>query len=927
MPNPKLTLSDLALHIGRHNAGDEGASAYLAELGLDLRPKDTSLNNGLPVEKGELFKPEKEEIPHDTQLSFNKAHFDFPIFTATNKTTKQRQPGARLLEGEAYSSEQEGQPIKQLAKAPIEPINSVLQRLQHYLAKQQPGARVAIDQLTQKVSRLEVLDSIPVQQRKSIPERLWLYIDRSFHNYGFDTDAFELADEIARHWPSCQLKVLVFPFGAGSEWGWLGQELNSNKPPLPPVGTSTLIATGLSTGSWISWRPEVTRLQKQGFDPVMLTQLAPNAKLKSQLSCHFVTWGSQKNVSGITLAQLNAMLFSTRIISGAMLRHIVQALSLPTGFETLFWQQRHIHYDFGSDTGRFGAIHEDFKRSLFQQLKAIDTAILEKVSAIIQLNLNSFSQSALHEHIVSLNLMQPRFKPGTLPQSIEFLCGMGLGLESKSEISRGLALFLAGTMAKASGCLQQADSRLQQTFARASHYLVRNNLASKVSGELLEKTLQLEKERGNNAELYLIGQRQTQLFIEMHQPQGNGAKAKKQTGAVVATLRASKDFPMLLSEGKGELKTGAAEQPALATMVKRHFPQDLPKDFILQSQFEALSITQRQASDFWWAGRLTVNSQGVIAETKHIKVIWLSQPGAPLENAKFGVKNGGYDRDSGAYICLTEDAAGWLFKNRPMLDDDGIYVTWQVGSESFNMRYIPPGSFLMGSPEDELQREKDELQHPVTLTDGFWLGEATVSQQLWQAVMGNNPSHFKADGNEQLPVESVSREDCQQFCQQLSELCNVKFTLPTEAQWEYACRAGTTTPFNTGEQLSFEQANYDVKYPYEGREKLGLQQEEKYCGKSVDVHQFPPNRWGLKQMHGNVWEWCLDDIRDYASQPVENPVGKLEDTAGAALRGGSWIGIGRNCRSAYRNRGGRDLRSDVIGLRVAQVSQDASKKK
>lgn len=216
------------------------------------------------------------------------------------------------------------------------------------------------------------------------------------------------------------------------------------------------------------------------------------------------------------------------------------------------------------------------------------------------------------------------------------------------------------------------------------------------------------------------------------------------------------------------------------------------------------------------------------------------------------------------------------------------------------MRFIPRGTFLMGSPEDEEERYGDETQHEVTISAGFWLGETTVTQQFWMAVTGEGPSKFKTEGDEQLPVENVSWDNCQKFCHKLSDILNVEFTLPTEAQWEYACRAGTTTAFNVGESLNKEHTNFD-----------------RNIRKTADVHKFPPNDWGLKQMHGNLWEWCLDDVRHYWSQPVTDPVGALQ--ARAVLRGGSWPSDARFCRSAYRNYLRRDDRGSHIGLRLAQV--------
>lgn len=211
----------------------------------------------------------------------------------------------------------------------------------------------------------------------------------------------------------------------------------------------------------------------------------------------------------------------------------------------------------------------------------------------------------------------------------------------------------------------------------------------------------------------------------------------------------------------------------------------------------------------------------------------------------------------------------------------------------------------MGSPENELDRDDNELQHPVTLTKAFWLGETTVTQQLWQAIMGKNPSRFKAENNEQLPVEKVSWGDCMAFCEQLIELTQQPWQLPTEAQWEYACRASSQSAFNTGEQLTSEQVHFDQ----------GVGQ-----GKTVDVYRYPANLWGLKQMHGNVWEWCADDRRQYLAEPEVDPVGAT-DSERSAVRGGSWSSHGRDCRSALRVGRMRDSRFIGIGFRLQGFSE------
>jgi formylglycine-generating enzyme required for sulfatase activity len=223
-------------------------------------------------------------------------------------------------------------------------------------------------------------------------------------------------------------------------------------------------------------------------------------------------------------------------------------------------------------------------------------------------------------------------------------------------------------------------------------------------------------------------------------------------------------------------------------------------------------------------------------------------------------------------------------------------------------RWLPPGRFLMGSPEDEHARENDELQHEVILTRGFWLAETACTQALWQAVMGQDPSHFKG---ERRPVEQVSWNDAQDFIARLNgAVPGLKARLPTEAEWEYACRAGTTTPFSFGEDITPEQVNYNGDYPYRGGNK-GLSR-----GETVEVASLPANPWGLYEMHGNVLEWCQDGYGNYPEGPVTDPTGPA--TGGRrVLRGGSWIIYGRNARSAYRIRIEPGNRLDFYGFRLA----------
>jgi formylglycine-generating enzyme required for sulfatase activity len=242
-------------------------------------------------------------------------------------------------------------------------------------------------------------------------------------------------------------------------------------------------------------------------------------------------------------------------------------------------------------------------------------------------------------------------------------------------------------------------------------------------------------------------------------------------------------------------------------------------------------------------------------------------------------------------------------------DEYGLWLALDFRGARQVFRWIAPGSFLMGSPKDEPERGSNETQHPVTLTQGYWLADTACTQALWQAVMGENPSRFQDDQDN--PVEKVSWNEVQGFLQRLNTAVpGLNAVLPTEAQWEYACRAGTATPFAFGANITPEQVNYDGNYPYADGAK-GL-----YRQKTVPVRALPCNDWGLYQMHGNVWEWCRDWYGDYPAGEAIDPLG-LEQGERRVLRGGSWIYDGGDARSAYRIRYEPDIRHVYIGFRLA----------
>jgi formylglycine-generating enzyme required for sulfatase activity len=286
--------------------------------------------------------------------------------------------------------------------------------------------------------------------------------------------------------------------------------------------------------------------------------------------------------------------------------------------------------------------------------------------------------------------------------------------------------------------------------------------------------------------------------------------------------------------------------------------------------------------------------------------------------------------------CQTETSRGKKTWNREVTSSIGMKLV-----------HIPPGTFTMGSPADEKDRGKDEQQHEVEITKDFWLGVHEVTQKQFKAVMGYNPSFFSTDGagkagevqqyyrsaggkakvagksTEDYPVENVSWDEAVAFCRKLTageKASGRVYRLPTEAEWEYACRGGAPSyqAFHLGSALSSTRANFD------GAHSSGGTDRSPYLERTCKVGSYEKNGFGLHDMHGNVWEWCSDWYgKDYyGTSPRRDPLGPSRGCL-RVIRGGGWIDFDGVCRSASRYRYAPDYRRHNLGFRVALIPSDA----
>ncbi|MDQ7834930.1 MAG: formylglycine-generating enzyme family protein [Humidesulfovibrio sp.] len=267
---------------------------------------------------------------------------------------------------------------------------------------------------------------------------------------------------------------------------------------------------------------------------------------------------------------------------------------------------------------------------------------------------------------------------------------------------------------------------------------------------------------------------------------------------------------------------------------------------------------------------------------------------------------------------------------RPAPGDPRPGAAWTEPKTGMTFLWVPTGCFVMGSPETEPERNPDEgPQHQVCLT-GFWLGKTEVTQGQWKAVMGKNPSLI-ANGDD-YPVDGVSWEMAKEYAAALGKKTGQSFRLPTEAEWEYAARAGTTTAYAFGDTISQDQACFEKRFSLpadlpsakrksrKSRRKVARPKPRIWPNMHTNVTaSFRPNALGLHDMHGNVWEWCQDVYAGqfYSNSTLANPVSGGEGES-RVLRGGSWVTKASTLRSANRSRGWPDLRTPFYGLRLVR---------
>ena len=821
------------------------------------------------------------------------------------------------------------------------------------------GQRLDIPRLIKRMARLQLFSRLPRKPHLLPAGRVYVLLDCSNRLLPFWQDGAALCAQIARRNGRSGLDIRVLDGNPhGPYWDWF--DPRQRLQPWQRLQTPSVVLiigdlgqlAAADSGIRQHWLHFVDGLRRQGIQPVALTPLSPAQQAQEcWQTVHQVLWNKHSrlkpvrpdaDIDGhrIAVKRVLGLLSVAAHVEPELLRAILGLLPVgqaDSGVEAAVYLHDDVHWGYTAISVR------PEKRADYQFLFKQEPAALQRqVLALLKRHHGSQFPGVWAEDVLN-----------AAPWVNFTLDELTADLQQAETFMQRFTRSFAGTQTQA-GMAQYARRHLQRlgeetrTQYRNAYTSALYGLAhreqlragAEVPAEYDPSVVQSSVRVRTGSKKWLLAQYGETLYLIDHVESG----AELATGVILAEFDTPYDtlllmrtcpndpnadrFHMSLSlndksqekiiicklQGQMLVLDTGLERLTITACTKPSWARQIIRD---ANGLQAILVFAGKTIPFDWVPRLISGNVTVTAEP------WQVISGKVLLDTLFNDSKALLEKFDErlvrqlAYRALSQEPSHFAVN----FDQFGLYLDLAILGAIQRFRWIEPGSFWMGSPGDEPEREwlglaegkGSETLHFVTLTQGFWLADTTVTQAFWLAVMGNNPSKFEE--NPENPVERVSWDDAQQFMSRLNALFpDLQASLPSEAQWEYACRAGTSTPFAFGANITPAQVNYHGDHPYPGGEP-GL-----YRRQTVSVKSLPPNPWGLYEMHGNVLEWCADVWRHTIStMPAINPR-DAENNQGNALRvlrGGSWGYYAARARSADRAGMNPAVRTEFIGFRLA----------
>ena len=806
------------------------------------------------------------------------------------------------------------QPRAKIPHRPLIPWARLWPFLKQVLARLFEGRELDIPRVVDQMARLRSIEQLPRRKIRTWASRVEIVLDGHPEMAPYLSDRFQVVNGLGRImgkrrvWVTDQTPLTrAWCHGAGM----------SRPFPMPPPGTRILVFSSLGCfgqdkgrmGEWEAWGK---KLRLGGISPVVLTPAPPHTWTPGLARAFsLVFWDTSRLLpkmrpSGLRgqqpeppppghqkrMEELRALISPAFSLSPALVRAIRSLFphgKFNGGDEGLLWSDKDHIVSHASAC----ALKPGLRREALSEFKTCvdsDRARAEQIFDLISLHHRHFCPSIQNEE----KLIRAMLMDEPLPGGGQFMEALVKTLEdsdygstiSYKSFCHGFESRMAPLAPLGLGIGEEAMETLW----------VKLNREKMIQGEA-----SLPPGLDPTQYAWLLDTHQAQREYQIVQ-QGPFLWFEPPWDLLPPMDRNSGGSPLGgLNSAVSLIKVEVENQSQGVPLVKSRVrvpggTPDFPREIKITTDRETLVLATMEKPD--WAWGMGRDSQGLfveIGDEKASRRAYYLPQGGYGDQGDYSIETGGFYDAPGYREIMDKGMVRPDWAHAFGTDEYGIWAEFEFKGVSQRLRWMAPGEFLMG---DEAKKD----QHPVVITQGYWMADSPCTQAMWQAVMEKNSSRFKGKDR---PVDSVSWKDCRRFLDRMNRAKpGLELTLPTEAQWEYACRSksevrsGQYSAYAFGNKINKKQVNYDSK-------------------QTLPVKKLPPNDRGLHQMHGNVWEWCRDWYGKYPGDTAVDPVGP-DDGAFRVLRGGSWIHNAGSCRSASRFRFEPAFRLNGIGFRFSR---------
>ena len=780
------------------------------------------------------------------------------------------------------------------------------------------GRQLDVPKLVKQVARLKMLSQLPRKFKVLPAGRVVVLLDLNKRMRPFWQDAQQLCETIVRQHGRNGLDIRVLDDNPlGEYWDWFDE--NRQLQPWTPLRAQSVVLIMSDLGQMADkenglvghWLRLLKHCQRQGINPVVLAPISTAQQDEAlQHNALQLLWhkhsqlkpqrrNTHQEAHQQAVSQVLVLVSVAAHVEPELLRAILACLpaqQADSGVEASVWLHDDVNWGYTAIS-----LKPDKRDDYQKEFKKVPAELQQQVLSLLKAqHIGQFPGVWAEEVLNAQPLVNFDLSKLADVQQAEHLMLRLTCRYYESQNDKGLGQYARRHLSRLGGVSKQTFREYTSTLFGLTHQAEIRAGAEipRCYDSAIVHTISGEK---ITPQSFFLLQQGEQLSITTHHSPVNGL----QTGIVLVEFIAALDSVTVTLQGEGY----ARQHPLVISHNRLEPSLYIPitgEALTIDTALETLQLMPILKPT--WAHSIVQTAEGLKADLSFagqaFSLWW--QSGGSQSSAVFNWRAEAYT--GGADVAVVD------------FDQYGLYAELVLGSVSQRFRWVEPGTFWMGSPEGEKEREWNghdngkgsETLHQVTLTQGFWLADTTVTQAFWLAVMGNNPSHFK--DNPEHPVEQVSWHDTQLFIDRLNGLLpGLSARLPSDAEWEYACRAGTDTPFSFGDNITPEQVNYNGNYPYSDGEK------GRYREKTVPVKFLPTNPWGFYEMHGNVYEWCADIWQQQlSSEPVTDPlITGVDGDSARVVRGGSWDDDGRYVRSAIRDWFTPDYRLSFLGFRLA----------